>query len=329
MPYNHITINEREKIYHMLIEGKSLSEIARELGRSKSSISREIRRNIGKSGYRTIKAHSKAEKRRYEAKQPYKMMDPRINTKVIDAFEQDWSPEQIASTIKRDNPDDITLHISHQTIYTWIKQDKLEGGMMYKHLRQSKRKRRKRYGSGTSKRGHIKNAKDITERPDIVEQRHRAGDWESDTIEGKKGTGYIATHVCRKTKYVVVTKLKTKAAKVFNRRTVKAFNRHGDLPCHTLTVDRGKEFAAHEQLEKDMQCAVYFAKPYQAWQRGLNENTNGLLRQYLPKGTDFRKISEKYLKHIEKLLNTRPRKSLEYQTPYVVMCKMAGVALQI
>ena len=214
-------------------------------------------------------------------------------------------------------------------MYTWIRQDKVAGGSWYRELRQNKRKRRKHYGGGTTRRGRIKNAKDTTERPEIVNERLRAGDWESDTIEGAKGTGYVATHVCRKTKYVVLAKLNTKGAAAFNRGTIYAFKRHGDLPCHTFTVDRGKEFAAHEQLEHKLGCQVYFAKAYQAWQRGLNENTNGLLRQYLPKGMDFRTISNKDLKYIERLLNTRPRKTLGYQTPSAVMRKLAGVALQI
>lgn len=313
----------------MLTEGKTQSEIARVLGRHRSTISREIRRNRGITGYRLVKAQRIADRRRVESKQPYKMTDPVINAYVTSKLHVYWSPEQIAEKLREEFPDDMTLHISHQAIYDWIWQDKRNGGTWYIYLRQASRKRRKRYGRSTSKRGQIKQAKDITERPAIVEQRTRAGDWESDTIEGAKGTGYIATHVCRATKYVVLAKLKTKAASVFNKRSINAFKRHGALPCHTFTVDRGKEFAAHAQLENEMQCDVYFAKPYQAWQRGLNENTNGLLRQFLPKGMDFRTISNKYLKYVENLLNTRPRKLLGYQTPYAVMCKLAGVALQI
>jgi len=329
MPYKHLTIYEREKISLMLAEGKTQREIARELGRHKSTISREIKRNRGKTGYRVVKAQRTADRRRSESKQPQKMNSPVINAYVKSKLHIYWSPEQIAEMLIEEYPDDRALHISHQAIYDWIWQDKSNGGMWYTHLRQASRKRRKRYGRSTSKRGQIKYAKDITERPAIVEQRTRAGDWESDTIEGAKGTGYIATHVCRASKYVVLAKLKTKEAAVFNKGSIKAFKRHGALPCHTFTVDNGKEFAAHAQLEKKMQCQVYFAKPYQAWQRGLNENTNGLLRQFLPKGMDFRTISTKYLKYVEYLLNTRPRKSLGYQIPYAVMCKLAGVALQI
>ncbi|MCP4651411.1 MAG: IS30 family transposase [PVC group bacterium] len=329
MRYIHISINEREKIALLLATGKKQNEIARELCRSKSTVSREIKRNSGKTGYRITKAQRKSDKRRRESKQPYKMTVPGIKNYVKSKLALQWSPEQIANSISKKSPNDNTLRITHETIYAWIRLDKASGGEWYKELRQSSRKRRKRYGSGTSKRGQIKNAKDIEQRPDIVDTRTRGGDWESDTIEGAKGTGYVATHVCRKSKYVVLAKLPTKAAATFNNRTAKAFNRHGDLHRHTFTFDRGKEFAAHEQFERKMECMVYFAKPYHAWQRGTNENTNGLLRQYLPKGIDFGTISNKYLKHVEKLLNTRPRKTLGYQTPYNVMKKLTGVALQI
>ncbi len=329
MPYKHITINEREKIAIMLAAGKRQKEVAHELSRHQSTISREIQRNKGKTGYRLLKAQRESDKRRGESKHPYKMTDPVIRKYVKNKLQLYWSPEQIANKLRSEPQEKTEPRISHQAIYDWIRQDRNNGGTWYKYLRQSSRKRRKRYGSGTSKRGQIKDGKDITERPAIVEERVRVGDWESDTIEGAKSTGYVATHVCRVSKYVVLAKLKTKEAAKFNRSSEKAFNRHGELPRYTLTVDRGKEFAAHAQLEKKLRCDVYFAKPYQAWQRGVNENTNGLLRQFLPKGTDFSKISNKYLKYVEYLLNTRPRKLLEYQTPYAVMCKLAGVALQI
>ncbi len=329
MHYKHITINEREKIVFLLATGKKHKEIALELNRHPTTISREIERNSGKTGYRILKAQQKSDKRRQESKQPYKMAEPEIKNYVKGKLALQWSPEQIANSLRKDFPLNTALRISHETIYAWIKQDKNIGGEWYKELRQSLRKRRKRYASGTSKRGKIKNTKDIETRPKIIEKRIRVGDWESDTIEGAKGTGYVATHVCRKTKYVVLAKLRTKSAATFNRCTIKAFKRHGELVSHTFTVDRGKEFAAHEQFEKKMKCTVYFAKPYHAWQRGTNENTNGLLRQYLPKGVDFGTISNKYLKHVEKLLNTRPRKALRYQTPYNVMKKITKVALQI
>ena len=329
MHYKHISITEREKIILSLAIGKKQIEIAQELGRNKSTISREIKRNSGKTGYRIFKAQQKSDKRRQESKQAYKMICPVINSYVKDKLALQWSPEQIANSLCKDFPYDTTLRITHETIYAWIRHDKVTGGKWYQELRQSSRKRRKCYGSGTSKRGQIKNAKDIEQRPDIVNTRNRIGDWESDTVEGAKGTGYVATHVCRKTKYVVLAKLRTKKAITFNRGTIKAFNRHGNLHCHTFTVDRGKEFAAHEQFERKMESEEYFAKPYHAWQRGTNENTNGLLRQYFPKGLDFGTISNKYLRHVEKLLNTRARKLLEYQTPYNVMKKLIEVALQI
>ncbi len=327
MPYTHITTNEREMISLMCAQGITQAEIARRLRRSRSTISREIQRNSGKIGYTLLKAQHLAEKRRAASKSCYCMTDPHVLQYVTEKLHAYWSPEQIAHTYKNIRTSSSS-HVSHQTIYAWIKADKENGGSWYTYLRQARRVRRKRYGSGSSNTGHLTNVKAITDRPAIVDRRVRVGDWESDTIHGAQGTGYIATHVCRVSKYVVLAKMINKEAHTFNRQSLRAFNRHGSLPRHTFTVDRGKEFAGHKQWEQACSCEVYFSEPYQAWQRGTNENTNGLLRQFFPKGADFRKISHAYIKKVELLLNTRPRKTLEYQTPCDVMAKIATVALQ-
>jgi IS30 family transposase len=219
------------------------------------------------------------------------------------------------------------MRISHECIYAWIYVDKESGGKWYKRLRQSHRKRRKRYGS-SEKRGRIVNRKGIEERPGIVDRRERIGDWEGDTIEGAKGSGYIVTCVERKSRITLLAKLPEKRAESLNQGTKRVFKKHSDILRLTLTVDNGKEFAGHEYLGKTLGVDVYFARPYHAWERGLSENTNGLIRQFIPKGMNIGNISHQFVAKIGKLLNNRPRKCLNYLTPIEVLNKSSGVALQ-
>ena len=216
--------------------------------------------------------------------------------------------------------------VSHETIYRWIYLDAKGGGTLYHHLRRRRKKRRrqKRYGSA---RRFIPGRVSISERPDIVETRERFGDWEGDTIEGKKSTGYMATHVERKSRYLIAAKLLDKKAESLTIKSIKAFCRIPKKMRKTLTVDNGKEFARFKELEDKTGLTVYFADPYSAWQRGTNENTNGLLRQYFPKGTDFTKVTDKDLAFAVKKLNHRPRKCLHYRSPDEVFWESANGAL--
>jgi IS30 family transposase len=207
-----------------------------------------------------------------------------VQRKLID----DWSPQQIAGRLIAAYPNDEQMRISHEAIYQWIYTDAVNGGDLYTHLRRCHKKRRKqrRYGS---LRGLIRGRVSISERPQTVENRARFGDWEGDTLEGAKGSGAIASHVERKSRYLVAAKLCDKAAKTMTIASAAAFDCIPNLMRKTLTVDNGKEFARFKQLEQKTGFSIYFADPYSAWQRGCIENTNGLIRQYVPKGTNFKK----------------------------------------
>ena len=314
MGYRHLNIFEREVILKMKFSGNSQAGIAGKLGRSKSAISRELRRNSGPPGYEAHLAQKKYEKRRRRSKHPVRMEYAPLAEYAREGLEKTWSPEQIAGRIKIDCPGDGKMRAAHSTIYRWIQRDKLRGGELHLCLRQRFKKRRKRYGS-RDLRGQIKNRVSIEKRPAIVEERSRLGDWESDTIEGKGKKGYIATHVERKSRYLVAAKLPNKKAETFNRKTVRAFRGVPKKFLKTITADNGKEFAWHEKLAAKLEMEIYFAHPYHSWERGLNENTNGLLREFFPKGMDLRKVSEKDVDRAAGVLNNRPRKCLGYRAP--------------
>jgi IS30 family transposase len=270
--------------------------------------------------------HPEALKRRRKARHHRRRSSQRLFDYVKQRLEDDWSPEIIAEKLKIDYPDDEEMRASLETIYQWIYLDASEGGTLYHHLRRGRKKRRrqKRYGSG---RRFIPGRVSISERPDSVETRERFGDWEGDTIEGKKSTGYMATHVERKSRFLIAAKLLNKKAESLTSESVKAFGRIPKEMRKTLTVDNGKEFARFKELENQTGLTVYFADPYSAWQRGTNENTNGLLRQYFPKGTDFRNVTAEELAFAVKKLNHRPRKCLGYQSPYEVFWNTSSGAL--
>ena len=327
MQHRHLTISEREGIFKMMVEGENVSATAEATGRSKSTVSRELTRHSVNGYYSPFQAQVRADSRRWLSKDPWKMNDRRIAAYVKQALKQYWSPEQIAGRLEVDYPDNPEMRISHECIYAWIRRDNESGGKWYKYLRQSNRKRRKRYGS-EEKRGRIVNRVGIEERPAVVDRRDRIGDWENDTLEGAKGCGHVAAHVERLTRFTLLAKLPDKKAESLNRATRRIFDRNAQIPLLTMTVDNGKEFALHEELGEALDVDVYFARPYHAWERGLSENTNGLLRQFIPKGMDLRKVSHQYVAKIEKLLNNRPRKCLGYRTPLEVLNKGEPVAFQ-
>jgi IS30 family transposase len=237
---------------------------------------------------------------------------------VREKLAQYWSPQQVAGRLKRDFPDDPAMRVSHQTLYDWIAVQKAQGGPWHTFLRQARRRRRKRYGTREN-RGRIVGRVGIEDRPPEVAAKVRPGDWDSDTIAGTGSPACLASHVERVSQYTVLAPLSDGKAASLNAGTIRAFRRHGNLPLLTTTADNGKEFAAHAQLAAALGLRVYFAQPYHSWERGLNENTNGLVRQFFPKGLDLGQVRGQDVRRVERLLNTRPRKTLGYRTPLEVL----------
>lgn len=315
MSYNHLTYFERCEIQCLLRAGLSKPQIAQEMNRAPCTISRELTRNVDQNGrYEALHAHVKAmERQRGNGRVP-KLTDERLKDYVICKLLDDWSPEQIAGRLELDYPDDPQMRVSHETIYKFVYADKRAGGTLYTHLRQAHRKRRRR-GNNKGLRGQIPNRRPIEERPKAVAQKSRPGDWEGDTVFGKGHGHPIATFTERKTQFLAAAVMPDKQAVSLNAAVTRAFAPLPEIPVHTLTVDNGKEFAAFEKLEEQLGTTVYFARPYCATDRGLNEQVNGLIRQYLPKGTDFRGLTQEALNRVVDKLNNRPRKRLGFRTP--------------
>ena len=329
MDYKHLTEEERYQIDDMKREDFSQAAIAKALKRSPSTISREMNRNKGDRGWRPRQAQLKATERLTVrgAANAARASDAAWEFAKEHLQNEQWSPEQITGYLKIHEMETI----SHETIYQRILEDKNAGGTLHTQLR-CKKKRKKRYGSAKSGRGAIPNRVDIDKRPAIVESRTRIGDWEGDTIIGSHTGGAVITSMVeRKSRYTCLTKAKNKTTTaVINSITNQM------LPIAalilTITLDNGKEFSQHEVMSAILDANVFFAKPYHSWERGLNENTNGLVRQYFPKGIPFDSITEKELQDVAKKLNNRPRKCLGYRTPFEVFsksCEKRGVALRI
>lgn len=329
MQYTHLTEDERYQIDELLRQGYIQSDIAKELGRSASTLSRELSRNKGKRGWRPRQAESKAiERLTKRGTTNVRRVNELSWEYVIEKLtEEQWSPEQISGRMTLDKLESI----SHETIYRYILNDKLSGGTLYTHLR-CKKQRKKRYGSKTAGRGCIPNRVDIENRPAIVDSRKRVGDWEGDTIIGcYKGGAVIASMVERKSRYTVLAKSPDKTTKSVMRGIVNKMKTFSDV-IKTVTFDNGKEFSSHVDLTNSFGADIFFARPYHSWERGLNENTNGLVRQYFPKKTSFDKIDEKEFQNVADKLNSRPRKCLGYKTPSEVLKSLTerrGVALRI
>ena len=224
----------------------------------------------------------------------------------------DWSPEQISGHLRQE----AGFQISHERIYQHVWSDKLAGGELYRHLRHSHKKRRKQYGS-QDKRGQIRNRVSIDERPEVVLEKSRIGDWEIDTMIGKNHQGALITIVERVSKFTLIKKVDSKQADVVTQATIALLEPYVDKTL-TITADNGKEFAKHETIAQALNTNVYFAHPYRSWERGLNENTNGLIRQYFTKGSSFENITNFEIEKVMNRLNHRPRKSLNFRTPHAV-----------
>ncbi len=324
--YSHLNRDERVAIGIMLKDEKSLSEIARVLGRDKSTISREIKRNSSPkhNHYKMPWVHIKAERKSWRAHKRLRLKNEETVLYVRSKLKQGWSPEQISGRIGMDCPG---LSISHEAIYQYIYSFGRERCKEFTvHLRCKHPRRWKKRMGRRCRKPKIINRISIEQRPADVETRLQFGHWEGDTIVSKKSTGSLSCLVERKSRLLLLTKLKKRAADDVSRAIV---SRLGSFPQHarlTLTLDNGSENAGHEKITGSIKVKCFFAHPYASWERGTNENVNGLVRWYLPKGTDFSKIPAEQIALIESLINNRPRKCLGYKTPIEVASSC--VALQ-
>ncbi len=311
--YTHFTQEERESIYLLLKLNKNLTEIAAELGRHKSSVSREIRRNSSINGqYNPWGAYSKYHFRRRKCRRHARIcFGSQLYDYIIERLKKYYSPEIIATKWNIENPDD---RISFSTIYKAIKSGVFEGISVKSHLR---RKGKRRYGKKRGKYNTIKPEHTIHERPEEANQRLRIGDWEGDTVSGAKGKGCIVTLVDRKSRKLLSAKSKDMSAQSVLKAIKKAF---GTIKPKTITLDNGSEFSKFKDLERALNTTVYFADPHAPWQRGTNENINDCIRFFFPKGFDFDSISDKELQYVVELINDRPRLCLGLLSPNEVFC---------
>ncbi len=308
MNYTQLTREQRYQIYALLKMGHNRTEIAAVIGKHKSTISRELSRNKGQRGYRPKQAHGKALHRRDHS---HKRISGESWELIETKLRMDWSPEQVSGWLHRHH----AIQVSHEWIYQHILADKQAGGDLYRHLRCQK-KRRKRYGS-YDRRGKMPNRVSIEERPAIVEGRTRIGDWEVDTIIGKRHRQAIVTLTERKSRFSLLAKVEQRTADQVGDAVIDLLQPVADR-LHTLTADNGKEFADHERIAYALNADFFFAHPYAAWERGANENMNGLIRQYIPKAQDFTAVNNPDLLWIMNRLNHRPRKCLDFLSPFEV-----------
>jgi IS30 family transposase len=314
--YRRVTYEDRCQIYALSRGGTSQESIASVLGVSQSTVSRELRRNRGQRGYRFKQAEAKAQARQAIRRKPRKLTAS-VRRKVEAKLRQmRWSPEQISGWLR-----DQGIKLSHERIYQMIWQDKRDGGNLWRSLRRRGKRYNKRAGKNAG-RGLIPNRIDISDRPAIVARKARLGDWEGDTVASAGHKGGLLTLVERKSLLTKISKLRRSTARATQRATVRRLKPIGNF-VHTITFDNGKEFAAHQGIAHALTAKIFFATPYHAWERGLNENTNGLIRDFFPKGTDFSMISNAEVAKVERLLNARPRKSLGFRSPQEVFDSLA------
>jgi transposase, IS30 family len=320
MKYKHLTLEQRYQIYAYKRSGWTQTMIAFEIGVHKSTIARELKRNLSLRGYRPRKAEELAQERKHGKVQT--RIAPEIWEAIEAALRQQWSPNQISGRLAREGKPTA----SPEWIYQHIYRDKDNGGTLHENLR-CRRKRKKRYGTNST-RGVLVNQISIDERPAIVEEKSRLGDWEVDSVIGKGHQQSIVTMVERKTKLLRMMKIDHKTGSLTRDAICSQLQ---NLVVETITSDNGKEFSEHEEIAKTLNANFYFCHPYSSWERGVNENTNGLIRQYFPKQTEFATITEMDIQKAQEKLNHRPRKTLDYQTPYEVyfneLAKLTNVAL--
>lgn len=317
MNYTQLTQEQRYQIYSLLKMGHSKTEIADCIGVHKSTISRELKRNRGQRGYRPKQAHRKAMARRKGGSSRITELGWQL---AEEKLRMDWSPEQISGWLEKVKG----IQISHESIYQHVYADKRVGGDLHTHLRCQKQ-RRKRYGS-YDRRGKIPRRISIDQRPEVVDRRARLGDWEVDLIIGKGHAGAVVTLTERRSRFTLIRRVASKSADLVAHTVFDLLKWTGHL--ETITSDNGREFALHEWIAEKLNLDFYFAHPYASWERGTNENTNGLIRQYIPKDRDLSTLTSEEELFIMDRLNLRPRKCLGFFTPFEVFFLHQPVALQ-
>ena len=325
MPYTHLTHQERESIAVMKFAGYTQALIATELGRSEGTISRELSRNSDGDSYHASIAEQKSIERRASRAVDRKLDHSLLKSEVRRMIACTHSPDEVSGRLKIEHPDDERMHVSHQTIYRWLYSNPADYAELKPFLRHGRYRRR----PGGKRRANIVDRVSIHTRPTAVEQRERLGDWEGDTIVGKGHRGYVATFVDRKSGFLVAAKMKDHRSVTLNNAARRAYREVPAALRLTLTLDNGSEFARHKALSRELGMSVYFADPYSSWQRGTNENTNGLLRQFIPKNSNILELSPTALAFYVDRLNNRPRKRLGYLTPAEVFLQQSNIALQM
>lgn len=307
MKYSHLTLEQRSQIEELMSSGLSLRQIGEIVEVHASTVSRELRRNRIHGRYNYVTAEGMSRERRHKASTQHKKIKDQLEEKILKGLYQLWSPEQISGRLKREG-----ILISHEAIYQYIKKKGLSfnlrhGGEKYKSKKASE--------AGIS---FIPNRVDISKRPKIVEEKARIGDWEGDTVISHNSHCALLTLVDRRSKFTIIRKVGRKTSENLSKEIIKSMKQEG-LPVNTITFDNGSEFAEHQKISKKLKANIYFARPYKSSDRGLNEHTNGLIRQFLPKKFDFKDVSDHDIKIIQNFLNYRPRKVLNYLAPVEVI----------
>ena len=319
--YKHLTQEERWHIFMSKGSGDSLRSIGRKLNRDPSTIARELKRNATDGCYRVAKAQAQYCKRKSKAACFPRVMTPELEAIIGSKLKLLWSPEQISGRLKAEG----IASVSHESIYKMVWRAKRNGNELYKFLRHHGKKYNKRSGKNAG-RGLIPNRVDIEFRDRVVEAKSRIGDWEADTVMGAEHKGAIVTLVDRMSKFSLFTLVIDKTKESVTGAIKQSLN-HIKQKVKTITFDNGKEFAGHQDIALSLNALCFFAKPYHSWERGLNEHTNGLLRQFFPKKSDFTLLSQKDIDFAQNAINNRPRKLLCYKTPAEVFFKHRTVAL--
>jgi transposase, IS30 family len=320
MSYTHLSASERFQLYELRErEHQSLGAIAKRLNRSKSTISRELKRNEAKKGlYLPDRAHLKMRYRRQASKHQFMGVTPETLLEIKVRLQQFHSPEQIAGRMNREGLSGVSYETIYQMIYA-----NYQGLGEYRGFLRQARKQRRRKGAN-QKRGRIPGRIGIEHRPTIADAKTDIGHWEGDTVIGGHHAGALVTHVDKTSKFLLVGVVKQKSVDLVNQVTLKLFQAIPKQFRKTLTFDNGKEFCGHQSLADALGVRCFFARPYHSWERGLNEHTNGLLRQFFPKGTNFKIVHPEHVQKVADLINHRPRKSLDFLTPYEVLFPLAS-----
>ncbi len=330
MSYRQLSAEERTLIAKGLNQGLSQSEIGRRLGRAPSTVCRELARNHAlwnERIYMNTDAQVQALRRRRQARHRRRLDRRALVRYVLRKLTQGWSPQIIAGRLRRAYPHQEHMRLSAETIYRWIYRDEQCGGSLWQWLHSKHRRRQRQVRYGTGRRHRLAGRVGIEQRQLIVATRGRFGDWEGDSIIGRAGKSAIASSLERKSRWLSAAKLSDRGAMSWSAQAIAAFKRLPGRLRRTLTVDNGSEFYRFAMIERAASMRVYFADPYAAWQRGAIENANGILRRYLPKGTDFNRVSHQTLARIVRMINHRPRKCLDYQTPHEVFQRARRIAL--